>query len=89
MCCCILIFIEFFHEIAATKCNKKWEDGGIEKLIDLYEGNSCLWDTFDESFQKQDVKEKALAAIAKEFDKEFDRNSMIAFLWRNTWLDGS
>ena len=30
------------HEMAAKKCNKKWEDGEIEKLIDLYEENSCL-----------------------------------------------
>ena len=43
MCCCILIFTEFFHEMAAKKCNKKWEDGEIEKLIDLYEENSCLF----------------------------------------------
>ena len=54
--------------MAAKKCNKKWEDGEIEKLIDLYEENSCLWDIFDKSYQKRDVKEKALAAIAKEFD---------------------
>ena len=66
--CCILIFIEFFHKMAAKKSNKKWEDGEIEKLIDLYEENSCLWDIFDKSYQKQDVKEKALAAITKEFD---------------------
>ena len=54
--------------MAAKKCNKKWEDGEIKKLIDLYEGNSCLWDIFDKSYQKRDVKEKALVAIAKEFD---------------------
>ena len=68
MCCCILIFIEFFDEMVAEKCNKKWEDREIEKLIDLYEENSCLWDIFDKSYQKRDVKEKELAAIAKEFD---------------------
>ena len=67
MCCCILIFIEFFHEMAAKKCNKKWEGGEIEQLIDLYEEKPCLWDIFDKSYQKQGVKEKTLAAITEEF----------------------
>ena len=57
-----------FHEMAAKKCNKTWEDGEIEKLIDLYEENSCLLDIFDKSYQKGDVKEKTLTAIAKEFN---------------------
>ena len=59
------------YEMAAKKCNKKWEDGQIEKLIELYEGNSCLWEIFDKSYQKRDVKEKVLAAIAKEFEFHF------------------
>ena len=54
--------------MAAKKRNKKWEGGETEKLTDSYEENSCLWDIFDKSYQKRDVKEKALAAIAKEFD---------------------
>ena len=36
-------------EMAANKCNKKWEDREIEKFIDLHEENSCLWDIFDKS----------------------------------------
>ena len=54
--------------MAAEKSNKKWVDREIEKLIDLQEENSCLWDIFDKSYQKRDLKEKALAAVAKEFD---------------------
>ena len=54
--------------MAAKKCNKKWKDGEIEKLLGLYEENSCLQDIFDKSYQKRDVKEKALDAVAKEFD---------------------
>ena len=68
MCCCILMFIEFFHEMAAKKCDKKQKDGEIEKLLGLYEEKSCLQDIFDKSNQKRDVKEKASDAIAKEFD---------------------
>ena len=40
----------------------------MEKLIDLYEENPCLWDTFDKSYQKRDVKERALTAIANKLD---------------------
>ena len=53
---------------ASKKYNKKWEDEEIEKLIDLYEVNPCLWDIFDKSYQKRDEREKALAAIAEELD---------------------
>ena len=34
----------------------------------MYEENPCLWDIFDNSYQKRDVKERALAAIANELD---------------------
>ena len=54
--------------MAAKISNKKWQGGEIEKLIDLYEENSCLWDIFDNSYQKRDVKERGLAAIANELD---------------------
>ena len=40
----------------------------MEKLIDSYEENPCLWDIFDKSYQKRDVKERALAAIANKLD---------------------
>ena len=39
--------------MAAKKCNKKWEGGEIEKLIDLYEENSCLWDIFDKAIKNE------------------------------------
>ena len=54
--------------MTGKRSNKKWQDGEIEKPTDLYEENPCLWDIFDNSYQKQDVKERALAAIANEFD---------------------
>ena len=46
--------------MAAKISNKKWQDGKIEKLIELYEENPCLWDIFDNSYQKRDVKETTL-----------------------------
>ena len=53
---------------SCEKILQKWQDGGIEKLIDLYEENPCLWDIFDNSYQKRDVKERASAAISKKLD---------------------
>ena len=54
--------------MAAKRSNKKWQDGEIEELIDLYEENPCPWDIFDNSYQERDVKERAVAAIASELD---------------------
>ena len=62
----ISFYTEFLFMMAAKRLNKNWQDGDIEKLIDLYEENPCLWDIFDNSYQKRDVKERALAAIANE-----------------------
>ena len=57
---------------SAKKNSKKWSDEDIDNLIDLYEVNPCLWDIFDKSYQKRDVKEKVLAAIAEELDVEIN-----------------
>ena len=46
--------------MVAKRSNKRWQDGEIEKLIDLCE------EIFDNSYQKRDVKERALAAIDNE-----------------------
>ena len=54
--------------MAVKRSNNKRQDGEMEKLTDLYEENPCLWDTFDKSYQKRDVKERALAAIANKLD---------------------
>ena len=54
--------------MTAKRYNKIWEEGEIEKLIDLYEGNSFLCDIFDKNYQKRDMKEIALDTIAKDFD---------------------
>ena len=54
--------------MAAKRSNKKWQDGEKEKLIDFYEENHCLWNIFDNSYQKRDVKERALATIANELE---------------------
>ena len=53
-------YTECLFMMAAKISNKKWQDGKIEKLIDLYEENPCLWDIFDNSYQKRDVKETTL-----------------------------
>ena len=57
-------YTEFLFMVAKKRSNKKWQDGEIEKLIDFYEENPCLRVIFDNSYQKQDVKERALAAVA-------------------------
>ena len=54
----------------SEKSLKKWTDEEIEKLIDLYEENPCLWDIFDKSYQKRDVKERATASIAEDLNRE-------------------
>ena len=59
---------EFLFMMAEIRSNKKWQDGEIEKLIDLYEENPCLWHIFDSSYQKRDVKERALVTITNELD---------------------
>ena len=48
--------------MAAKRSNKKWQDGEIKNLF------PCPWDIFDNSYQKRNVKERALAAIANELD---------------------
>ena len=50
-----------------AKVSKKyrWDDDDVEQLIDLYEERVCLWDVSDKSYQKRDVKEKALAKISE------------------------
>ena len=50
--------------MAAKK--KNWVDSEIELLIDLYEQSPGLWDIFDKSYQKRDVKEKRYADISEE-----------------------
>ena len=42
----------------------------IDKLIDLHEEKSWLWDVFDREYQKGkgEVKEKGIATIAEEFE---------------------
>ena len=49
--------------MTGKRSNKKWQDGEIEKPIDLYEENPCLWDIFDNSYQKRDVKEHWLLSL--------------------------
>ena len=61
-------YTEFLFMMAAKRSDKKWQDGETEKLIDLYEENPCLWNIFHNRYQKRDVKERAMAAIADELD---------------------
>ena len=61
-------YTEFLFMMAAKRSDKKWQDGETETLIDLYEENPCLWNIFHNRYQKRDVKERAMAAIANELD---------------------
>ena len=56
-------YTEFLFMMAAKRSNKKWQDGKKEKLIDFYEENLCLWNIFDNSYQKRDVKEHWLVSL--------------------------
>ena len=56
-------YTEFLFMMTGKRSNKKWQDGEIEKPIDLYEENPCLWDIFDNSYQKRDVKEHWLLSL--------------------------
>ena len=51
---------------------KKYRSAGeeIDRLIDLYEERHCLWDIADKSYQKRDMKERALSEISEELDIE-------------------
>lgn len=62
--------MRYLNDMTSTKYNRKWTHEEIEKLIKLYEENPCLWNTFDKNYQKRDMREKALIAIAKELDFE-------------------
>ena len=56
-------YTEVLFMMVAKRSNKRWQDGEIEKLIDLYEENPCPWDIFDKSYQKRDVKERAKSSV--------------------------
>ena len=45
-------YTEFLFMMAAKRSNKKWRDGDLKELIDLYQENPCPWDIFDNSYQK-------------------------------------
>ena len=57
-----------------------WDDEEIEKLLDLYEEHPCLWDIRDPSYQKREVKERALAEIGETLEIE---SSVIKAKWNS------
>ena len=55
-------------ETSKAKSAKEWTDEETSQLIDLLESNPCLWDVFDKSYSKRDVKESAYSEIAESLD---------------------
>ena len=55
---------------AGDKKKYRWEDEEIDRLIDLYEERHCLWEIADKSYQKREVKEKALSEICENLGIE-------------------
>ena len=47
-----------------------WNDEMVDKLIDLYEARSCLWDIADPTSSKRKVKEKAISEIKEQLAME-------------------
>lgn len=56
--------------MADNKKKYRWEDEEIDQLINLYEERPCLQDIADKSYQKRDIKERALSEISEELDIE-------------------
>ena len=44
---------------------RRWSNDEIERLIDLYEENSCLWDAYDKAYHNNEKPERAISEISK------------------------
>ena len=72
----------FFHEEINTptdskkakeekrrlKEKKEWTDEEVGDFIDMLEQNPCLWDVYDKTYSKRDVRELAYTALAERFE---------------------
>ena len=60
-------YTELLFMMAAKRSSKKWQDGK-KTLLTCTKKTLVYWDIFDNSYQKWDVKGRALAAIVNELD---------------------
>ena len=51
-----------------SKQGKKWSNCEINRLIELLEERSCLWDVFDKNYHIREIREKAVREIELELD---------------------
>ena len=49
---------------------RKWTEEETEKLIDLLEENTCLWDVSNKEYLLKNKREKALSDMSDELDME-------------------
>ena len=49
---------------------RKWTEEETEKLIDLLEKNTCLWDVSNKEYHLKNKREKALRDMSDELDME-------------------
>ena len=49
-----------------TRKTRKWTEEETEKLIDLLEKNTCLWDVSKKEYHLKNKKEKALSDMSDE-----------------------
>lgn len=47
---------------------RRWSDEEIDRLIDLLEGNRCLWDVFCADYHLKDKRERAYSSIEEELN---------------------
>ena len=47
---------------------RRWSDEETDRLIDLLEGNRCLWDVFCADYHLKDKRERAYSSIEEELN---------------------
>ena len=53
-----------------SKCTKRWSDHEAEQLIDLLEGNSCLWNVSNKDYYLRKKRERAYKQIEEKLGTE-------------------
>ena len=56
----------------SEKKKMKWADEEVTRLIDMYEEKPCLWEISSKSYQRRDLREKALSEISEDFVVDVD-----------------
>lgn len=67
--------LEVLQESSNAKNSKrgntrKWTEEETEKLIDLLEKNTCLWDVSTKEYHLKNKREKALSDMSDKLDIE-------------------